>query len=110
MTTTPRTPEQNPIIDQPIRQTPWLDYLRTAARDHAHGDNGPPAHHYSNAQSSRDPSQDAVYLVIDQADHASSRVFIAAFDNSLDAGYAAAALNRARPVEYSLVDSLTRPR
>lgn len=93
-------------VDQPIRSTDLLDRLKRSADSHginAHTED----HYYTSGQSWRNPSRDAVYLHADGI-HQNTVAFIAEFPNAADAGFAATALNRARPFEYSLIDALTQ--
>ncbi len=93
------------IVDQPIRSTQFLNDLKRMA---VNSDTEPSydGHTYHSGQSSRNLAKDAVYATF-TGHRNETTVFIAEFDNPADAGYAAAALNRARPFEYSLIDFIT---
>ena len=93
------------IVDQPIRSTQYLDELKRLA---VNSDTEPSydGHWYHSGQSWRNMDKDAVYATFSNH-REETRVFIAEFDNPTDAGYAAAALNRARPFEYSIIDFIT---
>ena len=94
-----------PIVDKPIRATKFLDDLKRGAINAA---TQPPcdAHQYSSGQSCRNCTKDAVYVTFTEH-REETIVFIAEFENPADAGYAAAALNSARPYEYSIIDLIT---
>ena len=93
------------IVDQPIRSTQYLDDLKRLA---VNSDTEPSydGHSYHSSQSCRHMEKDAVYVTFSNH-REENTVFIAEFDNPTDAGYAAAALNRARPFEYSIIDIIT---